>query len=440
MRLSALISSLGLSAVAIALAGCNLGVPPSSVTAPVAGVALQGKVHGGQQPIVGAAMQLWAAGTTDPSGNVTTPSALLLGPVFTDASGSFSITNKYNCPSAGTQVYITARGGNAGGGANSQTVLMSILGSCGSLTPSTFIFINEETTVIAAEVVLGSTDGTFDANDNITGAQLDNAVSLTAAFSEALEFVDPSTGVVPGPAAPGGPQTYVPGINTLADVLAACVNTGGGLSGDNTPCGNLFAETTYPGGTNPTTNRTVPAGPTPTDTLQAMVNYVIYTVKNSELDLSYGTNLYMLITANPPYVPYLQGTPPLLFPPGVSMFEATATGDGVVHIPFSSQGSGAFALAVGDTTSAAGTNLFLSTSDVAGTPVSATICQTNPNNGQCLGAPVPSFQFVTDSGGNYSFAVFVTASAPIPSSPFYVNLTDSNGNLLDSVSVTLTTN
>jgi len=433
MRLSAMFSSLAFSALTITLTGCGV-----SGTVPSANIAIRGNVHGGQQPIVGSTIQLWAAGTMDTSGNVTAPSQLLQSGVTTDNTGAFNITGNYHCPSSNSQVYLTARGGDAGAGPNPQIVLMSLLGSCSSLTPSTFAFLNEETTVIAAEVVVGTTDATFDANDNITGTKQDNGASLATAFSLALEYVNPTTGVVPGPAAPDSSQNFVASVNTFADILAACVNSRGGVAGDHSVCGDLFSETTYPGGTGKN-NQPVAAGPTPTDTLQAIIDYTYYSLVNGGVGLSFGTNLYMLIPSNPPYLPDLQSTPAPLLPSGVSILTATASGDGIVHVPASPGQSAAFAVEVQDS-AAAGMNLLLSTSTLASTAASATICQTNPNTGQCLTAPASTLPFVTDTSGSYVFSVFVTASAPIASSPFYVNLTDSNGNLLGSTSVTVTTN
>jgi len=193
MRLSALLSSLSLSILAIALTGCSVTgiVPPANI-------AIHGNVHGGQQAVIGATIKLWAAGTMDTSGVVTPPRQLLQRDVITGSGGAFSIADSFQCPTPNTQVYLTASGGNPGVGVNNpQLVLMSLLGACSSITPSTFIFVNEETTVIAAEVTPGILNGAFDANDNIIDVLPDNGASLAAAFPLALEFVNPATGAVP---------------------------------------------------------------------------------------------------------------------------------------------------------------------------------------------------------------------------------------------------
>ena len=64
--------SLGVAVASCALlliSGCS-GVPATSTieTSSVQGTALQGKVHGGQQPIVGASVYLYAANTTGYAG------------------------------------------------------------------------------------------------------------------------------------------------------------------------------------------------------------------------------------------------------------------------------------------------------------------------------------------------------------------------------------
>jgi hypothetical protein len=103
-----------------------------------------GSVHGGQQPVVGATIQLYTVGTTA-DGSAATP--LLTSTVTSDSTGSFTITGLYSCTGA-TQVYIVATGGNPGlSTTNPNIALMAALGSCSALTPSTFININELTTV-----------------------------------------------------------------------------------------------------------------------------------------------------------------------------------------------------------------------------------------------------------------------------------------------------
>jgi len=94
------------------IAGCGVGpsTPPSII-----GTQLQGHVHGGQQPVSGSTIQLYAAGT---SGYGAGAIALIANPIVTDSSGSFSITAQYQCPSSSSQLYIVATGGNPGLGSS----------------------------------------------------------------------------------------------------------------------------------------------------------------------------------------------------------------------------------------------------------------------------------------------------------------------------------
>ena len=66
----------GLSAVLLPLAGCGIGAlaPPSAGDA----VTLRGVVHGGQAPVDGAVMQLYAVGT---GGNGTAATPLITSKV-----------------------------------------------------------------------------------------------------------------------------------------------------------------------------------------------------------------------------------------------------------------------------------------------------------------------------------------------------------------------
>ena len=78
--------------------------------------AIQGSVYGGQQPVSGSTIQLYASGTT---GDGSSANLLLTSPVLTTASGSFTLTGLFACPSASSLVYLVATGGNPGLGAGS---------------------------------------------------------------------------------------------------------------------------------------------------------------------------------------------------------------------------------------------------------------------------------------------------------------------------------
>ncbi|MEO6910292.1 MAG: choice-of-anchor D domain-containing protein, partial [Edaphobacter sp.] len=197
-------------------------------------------------PVTGASLQLYAVGTTG-DGSSATP--LLAQPIASDASGNFSLTGTYTCPSPSSLVYVTASGGNPGlasGTNNTASLLIAALGPCGSV-PASFI-VNEVTTVAAIWPL-----ASFMSSPTAIGSSAANASDLSAAFALAAEFVDVTTGVAPGNSV--APGTTVPSdeINTLADILSACVNSAGGVAGDGSPCGQLFRLTTPAGGSAPTT-------------------------------------------------------------------------------------------------------------------------------------------------------------------------------------------
>src|ERR1700693_5105122 len=100
----ALLTLTGIGAAAL-LTSCGTGSGKRDVSL----VVLRGGVHGGQQPVSGASIQLYAAGAT---GYGSAATALLTTTVTSGAGGSFTITGDYDCPSASSQVYLVASGGN----------------------------------------------------------------------------------------------------------------------------------------------------------------------------------------------------------------------------------------------------------------------------------------------------------------------------------------
>ncbi|HXB62130.1 MAG TPA: hypothetical protein VNU94_04685 [Acidobacteriaceae bacterium] len=159
--------------------------------------------------------------------------------VTTDSTGSFSITSDYTCNS-GNQVYLLATGGDSGGGSNSAIGLLAILGNCpvaGTFSSSLFVFMNEVSTVAAAYVMAPfATDATHVYSNpsplGLTGIQnaFANAASLANLGSGAALAANPAgTATVP--------QAE---INTLANILGACVNSPGpGSSGCSTLTNNI---------------------------------------------------------------------------------------------------------------------------------------------------------------------------------------------------------
>jgi hypothetical protein len=267
---------------ALLLAGCaNTG--PSVSTSVNVPTGSSGLVVGGQQPVTNASIQLYSIGTM---GDGTNATPMLTKAVTTDASGSFNIAGLYSCTDA-TEVYLTATGGDPTPGVtNSNLALMTALGSCTSLGPGSPIVVNELTTVAAVNAL-----ASYMASYTAVGSSSGDSTSLDSAFTAASELVNPATGMSPGTDVPSGYTVPTDEVNTLGDVIAPCINSGGGIAGDGSACGNLF-------------NLTTPSGAaSPTNTIAALLDLV----KNPGLNTS---SLNSLIPPDAPFQPQLTELPP----------------------------------------------------------------------------------------------------------------------------------
>jgi streptogramin lyase len=214
------------------LAGCGLGensVTASSGSNAAPQTRFQGRVFGGQQPVYHATIQLYTVGT---AGTASAANPLIASSVTTNAAGQFAITGTFSCTLA-TQVYIVATGGDSGSGTNPALSLMAALGPCSALTSSSFININELTTIAAVYAL-----SPYMSDYAHIGATGSNPSGLVNAFKTANLLVDSGLGALPAP--PAGMTLPTTRLNTLADILAACVNTTGASS---TGCTSLFAAT-----------------------------------------------------------------------------------------------------------------------------------------------------------------------------------------------------
>jgi hypothetical protein len=275
------------AALGMALAGCSGSGDTASAQAMPASV--QGTVHGGQSPIVGATVTLYAVSDTAQS------SAATVATTTTDGNGNFNYS--FTCPDPSAQMYVTATGGNPGGGANSAIHLMTILGQCQSLHRSATV--NELTTIAAAYTAnrfigpAGCADcgGGLPASvDNISGP----APGLPNAMGNAATLADPVAGTagatLPSAAAcaaanPPSNCMTLRKLNTLGNALAACVNSTGPTSSQ---CTQLFQCATVGAAWASSTSCSVPAGAAqPTDTLQAILNVARNPAKISPTGLDY---------------------------------------------------------------------------------------------------------------------------------------------------------
>ena len=240
---------------------------------------IQGRVYGGQQPVSGSTIQLWAvADNADPASS--TP--LLTQPVTTDANGSFTISNIYTCPSPSTLVYISATGGNPGLGSsisNPAIAEYAALGLCSNLSAATTIDITEITTVALAAAYFSFTSEPHSPSSIYS--------DMATAFNLANSLADNSAGQAVGPLLPPGYTVPIARLNTLANIIASCINTAGGTAGDNTPCGVLFTNA---------------GGAATTDTMTALIQIELNPTQNVD-------NLFNLASPVGPFQPTLRSAP-----------------------------------------------------------------------------------------------------------------------------------
>ena len=283
----ALLSIALLSPAVIGTTGCgSTRVSTASSPATPTAHSIQGRVFGGQQPVVGATIQLYTAGApTSGGGYGAGATPLILGTLpTTDSNGSFTITGDYTPPSTPSYFYIVSTGGSPGNGnpPNPDIVLMAAIAPTSSCTPasslssSLFININEVTTaaaVLTLQPFIAAPTGTAGA-PVLIGAPAANDNDLRAAFQTAANLVNISSGAVVNPTGSKGQI-----IETLADILAYCVNSN--PSGDSS-CSTLFTDATL-------------GGTTAADTVQA----AWYIPQNPAHNAS---ALFGLVPPGPPFV------------------------------------------------------------------------------------------------------------------------------------------
>ena len=271
-----------------ALTGCGSGIstggdpitpPPTLPVGNYTGQPFTGKVLAGMTPIIGATVQLYAAGTT---GNGSAPTPLLSTGVTTDSSGAFSINTAYTCPYNTSIFYIVARGGQAGttGVANSGTVLMTSPGDCQAVTSGSSLTLNELTTVASVYAF-----AQFLAPGAKLGATSTNTSGIALAAGTLTNLINPTTGASPGAAFPPNGTAPTPQLDALANALNACIVS---TDASSSACSQLYSDAT--------------TLTTPTNTLDAILNIV----RNPALHVA---ALYTLSTGSTAFTPVPAAAP-----------------------------------------------------------------------------------------------------------------------------------
>ena len=252
------------------LSGCaGLTTTASAPLTAAADGTMRGQIHGGNQPVSNADLRLYAAGVT---GYGSSPTLYASTTTANDGFGSFAFTQRagvgntangtpvYGCPTDGTnpQMYLTSKGGNtqgSGNGSNTAASFILALGPCSTIATG-YYDLNELTTV-ATLAALQQYFSPANANtDNIAHlgypATAQAAVGYANGLATISNMVNVSNGTLAGktvtttPVSSAGPITVTitpesTKINTLADIISACVNT---TSSSSSACTTLFANAT----------------------------------------------------------------------------------------------------------------------------------------------------------------------------------------------------
>jgi len=247
-----LVLSLGLGS---ALAGCGSGttfvstpispVPPyNPPQGNYAGPPFTGKVLAGLTPVVGASVQIYAAGAT---GNGSAPTQLLSTSLTTDSNGAFAVATSYTCPYNTSVLYVVASGGQVGSAANPGSVLMTSPGACSTIS-SNQVFVVDEVSTVASAYAFAQ----FLKPGAQIGATATNSSGITLAAGTLANLVNLTTGVAPGAAFPATGTSPAARLNALANIVNACITS-------SSTCTSFYAATTV-------------SGVVPVNTLDALLN------------------------------------------------------------------------------------------------------------------------------------------------------------------------
>ena len=218
--------------------GFSFGTGTLTITPAAAnpGVGFTGTAKAGTQPVVGATVQVYAAGT---SGNGSAGSALLTNTLLTDGAGAFTVPAGYACPAATSQLYVVVRGGNLGAGA--AIALATPIGACNQLASGSQFVINEVTTAATAYGL-----AQFLRPGGNIGATATNAKGLSNAVATVASLANLTTGTSPGASFPANGSSPAAKINSVANLLNTCT-----AAASSTGCTALFSATAPAGGTAP---------------------------------------------------------------------------------------------------------------------------------------------------------------------------------------------
>jgi hypothetical protein len=301
-----------------------------------------GTIHGGNQAVSGATVTLWFAGQ-----GVNSPAVLAATTTSstTNGAGTFSFVNgssnggasgnTYTCPANNPYVYVVANGGNTQGTgthSNAAAYFLAPFGPCNTVAlTNPFVDMTEVTTVATMAALqqyfVYSVPTTVPPSPIVpqtfdTGGSGLSYQAMGFAFNMVQNMVNLSTGTAIDPVAGktingsssgiGSSGTSVVAtpesakINTIANILAACINVPDYPTGSSTPCDTLFANASPPASAS-TTAQPLATYSAPTNTLQAAYYMLSYPTNGGTTNLG---NLFALsAAAGAPFQPTLSSAP-----------------------------------------------------------------------------------------------------------------------------------
>ncbi len=283
------LTAFAFAAATLLTTGCGMGSTSTTfVPSTTAAATWSGKMMGGNQPIGGATVTLWAAGTGG-YGSASTQYAQTT--TSTDGQASFSFnkaatptgptaptTNSYGCPSGSDpQMYLIGAGGNTlntGSNNNTAAVFILTLGKCSAINDPALI-VNEITTVAtiaAVQQYFNPATESLGYPASVQAAQgyANALLAIPTLANVAYGTANTATQIAATPAGATAAVTVTAlpetaKLVTIANILAACVNNAANTAAN---CTTLFANALPPPNVAVTSQPTITM-PTATDTLQA---------------------------------------------------------------------------------------------------------------------------------------------------------------------------
>ena len=321
-----------LASAAVATTGCSNMTSTASSGGVTAAIKVGGKIHGGNQPVAGATVNLYFASQATFAAGASLVATTLSA---SDGSGSFSFTEStgtandgtsatFSCPTNGNNpyVFVVAKGGTTvntpGASPNPDAEFIAPMGKCADVSASTSIYMSEVVTVATMAAIHQYMNPTASASPIESTVGSDGIFisdgALARSFDSVFIMASSTTGLGNASVTRLGDRSGAAGvtvtitpelakINQLANIISTCINQ---TTGGSAACTSIYASAAPPADAG-TTSVSNAQYSTATDLLTAL--YYIFTNPTNGGTANL-TTLYNLSAASgAPYQPTLT-TPP----------------------------------------------------------------------------------------------------------------------------------